>query len=308
MKKRILCMALLIGILFAVGTQTAYAVSEDNSIHALHPGNRFDSMNGLLGNKLDDRESVNRTVRSIVYLSTPLTLATPTSGVRAYDMTESMTDAEREALHDECERDYPNAIRRANATDLYNCHSFAWYSQDTVNNHYWIDDPSLYITDGSYVEVDFANAAQGDVICYINASGQNIHSGLISSKNASTASNNLCGDANRFVVLSKWGEYALYEHNGYECAYTTYRSEFTSPAVTVKFYQNTTHSHTFNAYNYDDFEYHQERCSCGMTFYYAHTWRLDRQALSTKEALLPDYVPVYRCVKCNYTTMVRPAA
>lgn len=44
---------------------------------------------------------------------------------------------------------YPNASRLEPPTVKYNCHSYAWYSQ-TISNLQWMDDPSKYMSDGSY--------------------------------------------------------------------------------------------------------------------------------------------------------------
>lgn len=45
---------------------------------------------------------------------------------------------------------------------VFNCHSYAWYSQST-SNPYWIPDPSIYMTDGSYTKY-FSGTASSSAI------------------------------------------------------------------------------------------------------------------------------------------------
>ena len=45
---------------------------------------------------------------------------------------------------------YPNATKLREATTNYNCHSYAWHLQ-TLPNVFWINDPSPYMTDGSWI-------------------------------------------------------------------------------------------------------------------------------------------------------------
>lgn len=48
--------------------------------------------------------------------------------------------------------EYPKATFVSRASAKYNCHSYAWYSSST-SNPYWMNDPSRYMTDGSYTRV-----------------------------------------------------------------------------------------------------------------------------------------------------------
>ena len=56
----------------------------------------------------------------------------------------------------------------SNPTYKYNCHSYAWYSQNPSTNFYWMDDPSKYyaIDDQSYININ--NPREGDIICYFS--------------------------------------------------------------------------------------------------------------------------------------------
>lgn len=104
---------------------------------------------------------------------------------------------------------YKDAELLANPTKAYNCHSYAWYSQNVSTNTFWMDDPSQYYTDGSYCEVETPRA--GDIICYFDDMGTsttsddiNLHSGIVTSVNSSQV-NNICGKASLVNVTSKWG-------------------------------------------------------------------------------------------------------
>ena len=57
---------------------------------------------------------------------------------------------------------YPSATLYRDPAPNYNCHSYAWYSTSS-SNKYWMDDPSLYIADGSYKS---HVAAVGCTLCY----------------------------------------------------------------------------------------------------------------------------------------------
>ncbi|MCL2046289.1 MAG: hypothetical protein FWG88_07870 [Oscillospiraceae bacterium] len=77
-------------------------------------------------------------------------------------------------------------------TKYYNCHSYAWYLSN-AGNLYWMDNPSAYMSDGSYSKVT-GIVAIGDKH-YMNPT----HSGIVSSISNSTV-----------YIVSKWGEAGLY--------------------------------------------------------------------------------------------------
>lgn len=102
---------------------------------------------------------------------------------------------------------YSNAKILRPATVKYNCHSYAWYSQDTSNKH-WMDDPSLYMSDGSYYKLT-SSARTGHKVYWPNSD----HSGIVSKIDYSTG-------AQVYYVISKWGPAGLYEHMIANCPYT----------------------------------------------------------------------------------------
>lgn len=97
---------------------------------------------------------------------------------------------------------YPGATYIATPTKKYNCHSYAWYSQSTSNS-YWMNDPSKYMSDGSYKKDGYK---VGNIIYYADE-----HSGVVSNVRVGYAG---C------YVKSKWGMYGLYNHFYNQCPYS----------------------------------------------------------------------------------------
>ena len=135
---------------------------------------------------------------------------------------DNLSDSEKTALASNFAGEYPNATYISEATYSYNCHSYAWYSQNSSTNCYWINQPTAYYDDAdkSYQQVDTPQI--GDIICYfdlaLSKEYQNIHSGIVVGFSGE-ASNGVCGDANTVLVRSKWAQAPLYEHKGDECPY-----------------------------------------------------------------------------------------
>ena len=100
---------------------------------------------------------------------------------------------------------YPSASIVAPPNPAYNCHSYAWYSQST-SNKYWIDDPSLYMTDGSYSS---SGVSVGCKVFYRSENSLYNHSGITTSLTSGKPS----------VVTSKWGFHSLFKHNVDDCPY-----------------------------------------------------------------------------------------
>ncbi len=91
---------------------------------------------------------------------------------------------------------FPAATYISESTKKYNCHSYAWYSQSTSNG-YWMENPSKYMSDGSYKKGGYK---VGNIAYY----GSNAnHSGVVSSVKVGLAG---C------YIKSKWGVYGVYNH------------------------------------------------------------------------------------------------
>lgn len=108
-------------------------------------------------------------------------------------------------------------------TSRYNCHSYAWYSQDIENNNYWMPYPTEYYIDSSYDVVNYPR--EGDIICYYDDNGtedknddENLHSGIIVSLNPNLADDDW-QNASLVNVESKWGTEGLFYHRGDQCPY-----------------------------------------------------------------------------------------
>ncbi len=104
-------------------------------------------------------------------------------------------------------------------TSSYNCHSYAWHSTST-SNKYWINNPSAYMTDGSYAS---GTARVGFKVFWSNSSYGTIHSGIVYSLSTSAT--------NPTKVTSKWGMCGVIRHNTNDCPYSN-SAEYGSGIVT----------------------------------------------------------------------------
>ncbi len=124
------------------------------------------------------------------------------TGWEDYRLYSTNTEADVQKQQREfIDRYNPTLLRQY--TYKYNCHSYAWYSQNTSNS-YWMEDPYAYMTDGSY---SYGSASVGARIVYKEGS-TTIHSGIVTSK-ASTYP----------TITSKWGASGLFSHASNNCPY-----------------------------------------------------------------------------------------
>ena len=93
-------------------------------------------------------------------------------------------------------------VYEGDATNRYNCHSYAWYNQSTSNN-YWIDDPvkfrSGWIKSTGWTNVIPSGIQSGDKVDYYKTSTNRPHSAVVYSVILNT-------------FVSKWGSAGLYVH------------------------------------------------------------------------------------------------
>ena len=190
----------------------------------------------------------------------------------------SVYDAEADAA-------YPDAIRLQSATTRYNCHSYAWYSQNHDTNIYWMEDPSRYLLDGSADEIE---KQVGCIVVYFSPQGQIVHSGIVTELLAPSSNNGVCGDVSTVMVTSKWGEYGTYSHRGDMCPYTAY-AEGKEPAGSVlASYVRYYHLHT-PVYVPAGTLGHEHSCStCGTIF--STGIHVVQQTVGGK----------YKCIYCGY--------
>ncbi|MDD5605191.1 MAG: hypothetical protein PHX29_04705 [Dehalococcoidales bacterium] len=98
---------------------------------------------------------------------------------------------------------FPYATRIRSATQMYNCHSYAWHNQAS-DNTIWLDAPyqAIYWNDGSYSRWTGV-PYNGLIVRYVDDD----HSAIIHN----------VGD-HRYI--SKWGSAGLYVHSPSHCPYT----------------------------------------------------------------------------------------
>lgn len=150
---------------------------------------------------------------------------------------------------------YPTLVMLNAATISYNCHSYAWYSQNVDTNDYWISDPGSFLTDGTYVQL--GGWETGDRIVYFR-NGIAEHSGIITAVNGNTLYD--------ITVTSKWGKNVLCEHRGDDCPYVE------GTGVTYKVYRLCTHSENSYTRTTSSVYMHDANCpTCGYLKSEEHT-------------------------------------
>ena len=228
---------------------------------------------------IDNQTSVIKA--QIFYVCEYIDVPYSTNQVEAYHIIDDFSNDIICSLDAKINTNYPNAEQYRSATRLYNCHSYAWYDTDLLND-YWIDDPTNYYMNNPYY-TEVTVPAVGDIICYFNGN-VNLHSGIVTAINVE-ASNDECGNSNTVEVISKWGMFGLYMHNGYECPYTSYSEG--GRATSVKYYR---HVHSYSYMNITTNYQHRATCrTCGYTFVESHSWKI----------LLDGS---QKCLKCGVTT------
>ena len=172
--------------------------------------------------------------------------------VLAHIINQDLTEEELEK-DAEIELTYQTAHKLREPTYNYNCHSYAWYSQDE-NNNIWIDFPNAFLEDGTYPQTVWA---VGDRIVYYNVFGVPTHSGIITNITGNTIS--------QITVTSKWGPYGLYEHQGDDCSYTL-------GAYTFEVFRLCVHEESTHSYNTVSVLSHTYSCPiCGVLKAEPHT-------------------------------------
>ena len=105
-----------------------------------------------------------------------------------------ISSTEASALAAKYVKAYPNATKIEEQSPVYNCHNYAWNTSNPKK--YWMNNPSKYMSDGSYTKTE--TAASGYRVYYSRGD----HSAVIISNN----------DDNIYV-RSKWGAMPAFKHN-----------------------------------------------------------------------------------------------
>ena len=206
---------------------------------------------------------------------------------------------------------YEDATRDSSATVKFNCHSYAWYSQDTVTNVYWIDDPTPFFSDYSYLQV--FEPQVGDIVLYRETQGTSwttddslVHSAIIVELLVEGAT-----EIEDLIVKSKWGRGGVYIHNGYECCYTEYAFEkgYTSYTVGLadQFEYYRAHDHIIvcepiSVSSSDYYSKHMRICDnyheCEYVVYENHNWELEFGSYVMGD-VSTQAIPRYVCWECG---------
>ena len=128
------------------------------------------------------------------------------------------TEAHSVTTHDNLDQMYVLSVYNVSGIRVgsckYNCHSYAWHSQ-SVNNIYWINDPTGYTTSGNYTYVYGGNVSSNilysgvhmnDKIFYQAPSTANMHSAIFIDNPYSGT------PLAQALVESKWGIYGVFHH------------------------------------------------------------------------------------------------
>ena len=127
------------------------------------------------------------------------------SRVEVLYYTPDYSALEKEYMNAEVAKAYPDAIRLDDATVAYNCHNYAWDEDEPYDG--WMRDPSKYMTDGSYSNLNGSTLRAGDKLYSSSAD----HSAVIYSIGGNVQ--------DPITAVSKWGSYGLYRHKLYDCPY-----------------------------------------------------------------------------------------
>lgn len=130
----------------------------------------------------------------------------------------------------------------------YNCHSYAWYSQQP-SNPYWLDEPSVLTYDHHCSQISVPRV--GDIIVYRNLYNEILHSGIV------TGFEN--GEP---IITSKWDVKGLYVHSIENVLPSYYMEEL---GYTYTFYRYTK-NHNLIYTSIDD-SYHTALCNKGLCNY-----------------------------------------
>ena len=179
-----------------------------------------------------------------------------------------------------------------NSTFRYNCHSFAWYSDDPLTNPYWMDSPDAYYSGSSPYYTEVFIPQTGDKICYFNSNGNNVHSGIII-EISSGVSNGAIEGIDLIKVKSKWGRSGLFEHAGDHCPYII--NPVPGDTITdIKYFRHHTHSFT-SSYTSNGASNHEAYCACGAHVTQGHTLNY---------SYTNQYYHGVSCADCSYSAQV----
>lgn len=148
-----------------------------------------------------------------------------TKGNESVNCWLNATWADSEISEEDAREDYYELLNKydvtimADITPRYNCHSYAWHSNNYNTNNAWIEgevEVQKYIIEAKQ-DTDTPQIGYTKVVYYYNALDLNGEAGNIS-HSARVYSLNSDGSVNS--VISKWGVNALFIHTIDECPYS----------------------------------------------------------------------------------------
>lgn len=182
--------------------------------------------------------------------------------VETTEMNIGMTESEKQSLLNKEQPYVDNGAVRLKGPDVtYNCFAFAFYERDAEKRAVWIDDPTNFWADGSYIEVD--HPVPGGIIVYTrittltvgSANGPELnrvekpsHAAVILSVNETETGDVGLSDIN---CVSKWGKGSLMLHTAENSAYTheTFSGKLTA-TVYLNWFAGTPRYFVVNPENY----------------------------------------------------------
>lgn len=173
---------------------------------------KMDALDVYSGSCESFAQALNENPDSAIALAARSPVRTPNgTDVPVYNHSNIVdwTSAEKATLNAQALASYPTATLLRDATKKYNCHSYAWYSMSS-SNYYWMDDPTVYMTDGSYYSTSRKIGNVAYWYAPINGVNYPIHSGIVDEHMQSAAF---------YGARSKWGQLGLFNHKYDDCPY-----------------------------------------------------------------------------------------
>lgn len=171
----------------------------------------------VYGNDVSAAYQIQAQTRNNLRASKTTTIRTP-NGTKVSVLIrdeEYTTTAKKQQVNNSAISTYPNAEFVSDSTTTYNCHSYAWLqdNDDYDYRDYWMNDPSDFWDDGSFVERSGSERV-GDIGIYTNASGKSLsHSAIVYSTSGS-----------KTMYISKWADGPVMIHSEIDCPYAASHS------------------------------------------------------------------------------------
>lgn len=208
--------------------------------------------------------------------STTITLFTTDNTPVTADIYADISDTERNRRHQASESECPGIERLAPATNLYNCHSYAWYNASTSNT-YWIGSPEAFISDLHTETVTLSNLQSGDIVVY-SVENCYAHSAIV----------DYIDEDGTIYCISKWGGCALYRHAIDNVPFTY----LDNGELNVTYYRYEQGEHDYITFSSDSQRHIYECSICSNSYAETHTI-LYTSIDSSKH--------VAACSVCNYS-------